>query len=55
MLQFGLPLIESYLDKLSSWNQGLMLKFLEKVSAFKRIQSYEIFFKGLLFQSALPN
>ena len=30
-LDFGQPLIESYLDKLSSWNQGLMLKFLEKV------------------------
>ena len=36
-LEFGLPFIESYLDKLSSWNQGLMLKFLEKVSAFERI------------------
>ena len=30
-LEFGQPLIESYLDKLSSWNQGVMLKFLEKV------------------------
>jgi len=29
-LEFGLPIVESYLNRLSSWNQGLMLKFIEK-------------------------
>ena len=30
-LDFGLHVVESYLDRLSSWNQGLIAHFLEKV------------------------
>ena len=30
-LEFGLPIVESFLDKLSSWNQAVMTYFLEKV------------------------
>ena len=30
-LDFGLHVVESYLDRLSSWNQGLVAHFLEKV------------------------
>ena len=30
MLEFGLPIYESYLDKLSSWNQGVVFHFIIK-------------------------
>jgi len=40
MLDFGLPLVESYLDRLSSWNQGLIAHFLEKV--FHSQSAYQI-------------
>ena len=30
-MEFGLPIVESYLDKLSSWNQAVITYFLEKV------------------------
>ena len=30
-LDFGLPIVESFLDKLSSWNQAVLTYFLEKV------------------------
>lgn len=30
MLEFGLPIYESYLDKLSSWNQGVVFYFVMK-------------------------
>jgi len=54
-LDFGQPLIESYLDKLSSWNQGLMLKFLEKVIYSKaafQINSIKTVNKGSKYHSA---
>ena len=34
-MAFGLILVESYLDKLSSWNQGVIAHFLEKVEPSK--------------------
>ena len=34
-MAFGLTLVESYLDKLSSWNQGVIAHFLEKVEPSK--------------------
>ena len=51
-LEFGLPLIESHLDQLSSWNQGLMLKFLEKVKSSKIFAKYlpKVFFSKAVFQ-----
>ena len=54
-LKLGLPFIESHLDKLSSWNQGLMLKFLEKVTLIHR-ETFILFFpQGILFKVTLPN
>ena len=34
-MAFGLILVESHLDKLSAWNQGLIAHFLEKVEPYK--------------------
>ena len=47
-MEFGLPIVESYLNRLSSWNQGLMLKFIEKVKFKDR--GYICFFNYLLSQ-----
>ena len=51
-MEFGLPFIESYLDKLSSWNQGLMLKFLEKVKSSKVFVMYlpKVFYSKAVVQ-----
>ena len=43
MLDFGLPLVESYLDRLSSWNQGLIAHFLEKVNQFFKVIFLTVF------------
>ena len=48
----GLPFIESHLDKLSSWNQGLMLKFLEKVTLIHR-ETFILFFPQVFYSKSL--
>ena len=45
MLDFGLPLVESYLDRLSSWNQILIAYFLEKVRITFQSHIQDIGFK----------
>ena len=38
-LALGLTLVESHLDKLSAWNQGLIAHFLEKVENLTKLRS----------------